>query len=57
MVNQEEESAASPSQVPDLNEWRERSPIPDFEEEVLVRSDMEESLSDNMPTYLKYNKF
>ena len=57
VVHQEEESAARPPQVPDPNEWRERSPTSDFEEEVLVGSDTEESSSDNMPTCLKYNKF
>ena len=57
MVNREEESAANPSQVLDQNEWKERSPTPDFEEEILVTSDTEESSSDNMPTCLKYNKF
>ena len=58
VVHQEEE-AASPPQVPDPNEWRERSPTPDLEreEEVIIRSDSEESISDNMPTCLKYSKF
>ena len=57
VVHHKEESVASPPLVPDPNEWRERSPIPNFEEEVLVGSDTEEPLSDNMPTCLKYSKF
>ena len=36
VVHQEGESVASPPQVLDPNVWRERSPIRDFEEEVLV---------------------
>ena len=57
VVNQGEEYAASPSKVPDPNEWRERSPTPEFEEEIVLGSDTDEFSSDNMPTRLKYIKF
>ena len=57
VVNQEEETAASPSEVLDPNEWRERSPTPDFEEGVVLGSETDESSDDNMLTRLKYSKF
>src|SRR5450759_5048146 len=59
VVHQEEEAAASPPQVPDPNEWRERSPTPDLgrEEEDIISSDSEESVRGIMPTRLKYSKF
>ena len=57
VVQPEEESVANPPQVSDLNEWRERSETPDFEEEVVLGSETDESSSDNMPTRLKYSKF
>ena len=57
VVRQEEESAASPPQVLDPNEWRERSPTRELEEEVVLGSEIDESLRDNMPTCLKYSKF
>ena len=57
VVCQEEDSAARPPQVPNLNEWRERSPTPEFEEEIVLGSEMDGSFSDNMPTCLKYSKF
>ena len=57
VVTQEERSTARPTRIPDLNERNERSPTPDFVEEVLFRSDREESLSDNMPTCPKYSRF
>jgi Retrotransposon gag protein len=58
VVHQEEAVASSP-QVPDPNEDRERTPTPDRdqEEEVIIGSDLEGALSDNMPTRLKYSKF
>ena len=52
VVTREEESAARPSQVSDLDEKSERSPIQDFVEEALF-----DSLSDKMPTRLKYSRF
>ena len=52
VVTQEEESTASPSQVLDLDERSERSSRLDFVEEVLFNS-----LSDDMPTRLKYTRF
>ena len=39
-------------QVPDSDKRSERSPTPDLVEEVLF-----DSLSDDMPTYLKYSRF
>ena len=52
MVTQEEGPTASLSQIPDPDERDERSPTPDFVEEVLFASS-----SDNMPTRLKYSRF
>ena len=52
VVTQEEESVANPSQIPDPNKWSERSPTPDFVEEVMF-----DSSSDEMPTCLKYSRF
>ena len=52
VVTQEEESIASPSQVLDLDERTEKSPILDFVEEALFNS-----LNDDMPTHLKYSRF
>ena len=57
VVQQEEESVASPPRVPNPNEWRERSLIPDFEEEIIIGSETDGSSSDNMPNRLKYSKF
>ena len=57
VVNTEEEAAASPSDVPDPNKCRGRSPTPDFEEEDVLRSETDESSDNNMPTRLKYSKF
>ena len=57
VVNQEEDAAASPSEVSDPDEWKERSPTPNFEEEDLLGSEVDESSDENMPTRLKYSKF
>ena len=59
MVIQEEGPTASPSQIPDPDERSERSPTPDFVEEVLFGSEREDSLSNNMlvSTCLKYSRF
>src|SRR5665811_452463 len=52
VVTQEEETITSPSQIPDPNEWFERSPTPDPVEDIVS-----ESSGDEMPTCLKYSKF
>ena len=59
VVHQEEETAASSPQAPDPQGQRERTPTPDREqgEEVIIESDSEGAISDNMPTRLKYSKF
>ena len=59
MVIQEEGSTASHSRILDPDERSKRSPIPDFEEEILFALKKEDSSSDNMlaSTCLKYNRF
>ena len=59
VVHQEEETAASSPQAPDPQGQRERTPTPDREqgEEVIIGSDSEGAISDDMPTRLKYSKF
>ena len=57
VVHQEEESVVNLPQVPDPNEWRERSTTLDFEEEVVLGFETDKSSGANMPTCLKYNKF
>jgi hypothetical protein len=52
VVTQEEEEFTSPSQIPNPDEWFERSPNSDRDE-----YDFSESSSDEMPTRLKYTKF
>ena len=59
MVTKKKGPIASPSRIPDPDKRSERSSTPDFMEEVLFRSEKEDSMSDNMPasTCLKYNRF
>jgi Ty3 transposon capsid-like protein len=52
VVNPEEVDFASPPRIPNPDEWVERSPTPDLEENIEL-----ESSSDEMPTRLKYSKF